>query len=161
MFPNQIWNAYLQWSGSYRCQTKIWRRISHICHVVLHSTKKVTFTKFVYFLMLYWTVTHLVQDPTLSGASVCPTSQVSASAVLLPTVGNPEVRGWGGLQWRSVYTKFRKHHELVRKLKWGYRHIHHGDLISLIFSLRKEIMLQIKRSLRIQRFTDLFILHVR
>jgi hypothetical protein len=49
------------------------------------------------------------QDPVISVAGVATTSQLRACAMLsLVRIGNGNICGWGGLQWRNDPNKFRE-----------------------------------------------------
>jgi hypothetical protein len=79
-------------------------------------------------------IIHMFQDSALNGASVIPTSQFRASAMLLLWVtGYSFVRCGGGIQRHNVYTKFRQNQStasiVTRRL--------HGDLITSLSVLKK------------------------
>lgn len=77
------------------------------------------------------------QGPVWIGSSHSHLRNSCFPIMLLPTVGNQEVRGWDGLQCHNVYTNFRENRLTGSKFK-EKRHRHHGGLISLPFSVRKE-----------------------
>lgn len=62
-------------------------------------------------------------------------------ASLLSLQVGHKVRLWGSLQWYNVRTKFHLYRSASSKIRGGRpTHRHHGVLISLPFSLRKESM---------------------
>jgi len=58
------------------------------------------------------------QDPSLSGVSVAPISNICMSAMsLLLTAGKYKAPTWGGLRYHKVDTKFRENLLVLLKLK--------------------------------------------
>jgi hypothetical protein len=58
--------------------------------------------------------------------------------LLLLTAGNYEVRGWIGLQWHNVHTKFGENLPVSQKIK-GETHKQHNDFMGILsFRLVKE-----------------------
>jgi hypothetical protein len=85
------------------------------------------------FLKIYFHTS--VQDHISYDA--CLTSSYVRHVGINDCKGNENVRGWGGLQWHNVDTKFHKNRSVGLKVENGDTYRGHCDIISRFLFLRK------------------------
>jgi len=120
---------------------------------------KETLTKAARFPNIYYHTSF--QNPVLLGTSFAPASQFRASDILLlQIVRNKKIRGWGGLQWRNIHTRFRKSRSTGSNVEREHTHTHthtHTAWWShkpTFISLRKESGLE--NEIRLKEYSTIF-----